>query len=149
MIKEKMTMLNTVKKLIDSNISAAELYRETGVADSIIKRLRLGKQDYDQMRYYNLKKLYDYQLHLEEQKVKEDNYEEYLNAYEKLKETEDFKEKYEQLTDINSDLGKKLRNILKSLGITEENYHDAFKEATEEDVEQLYRYIDLLLKTSS
>lgn len=142
-------MLNTVKKLIDSDISAAELSRETGVADSIIKRLRLGKQDYDQMRYYNLKKLYDYQLHLEEQKVKEDNYEEYLNAYEKLKETEGFKEKYEQLTDINSDLGKKLRNILKSLGITEENHHDSFKEATEEDVEQLYRYIDLLLKTSN
>jgi len=137
-------MLNTVKKLINSNISAAELSRKTGVTDSIIKRLRLGSQGYETMKYYNLKRLYDYQLHLEEQKIKEDCYEEYLNAYEKLDNIENYEEKYELLTDINSDLAKKLRNTLKSLGVTKE----AFKESSEEDIEQLYRYIDLLLKTS-
>ncbi|MGJ7589112.1 hypothetical protein [Staphylococcus shinii] len=145
-------MLDTVRKLMETNISAAEISRQTGVADSIIKRLRLGKQDYETMRYYNLKKLYDYQLYLEEQKVNDYTYEQYVSNLKKIEDIENVEEKYEKLLEINSDLAIKLRDILKSLGISKdsditnlgEKEEQALKEAS---TEQLYKYIDLLIKT--
>jgi gamma-glutamylcyclotransferase (GGCT)/AIG2-like uncharacterized protein YtfP len=126
-------MLATVNKLIESNISAAEIYRQTGVYDTAIKKLRLGKQDINTMKYYTLKKLYDYQMSLDEAEVQGDNYGQFQSSYENLNDIEDYKEKYEALLNLNTKLGVKIRALINA---SNEN---------EADLETINRYLDLLI----
>lgn len=126
-------MLATVNKLINSNISAAEIYRQTGVYDTGIKKLRLGKQDINTMTYGNLKKLYDYQMSLDEAEIKEDTYAQYQDSYEKLNDIENYEEKYKALLNLNTKLGVKIRELIN------EPSEDETK------LETINKYLDLLI----
>ncbi|MCG7340181.1 hypothetical protein MHZ36_12865 [Staphylococcus sp. ACRSN] len=126
-------MIATVSKLINSNISAAEIYRQTGVVATTIKKLRLGKQDINTMKYYTLKKLYDYQVSLDEKEIDGDSYNDLQSVYEKLEESDDYKEKYQELLNLNTKVGIKFRKIIKP----------AIED--ERTLEDVNRYIDLLV----
>ncbi len=126
-------MIATISKLINSNISAAEIYRQTGVVATTIKKLRLGKQDINTMKYYTLKKLYDYQVSLDEEEIDGDSYNDLQSVYEKLEESDDYKEKYQELLNLNTKVGIKLREVIKP----------AIED--ERSLEDINRYIDLLV----
>ena len=128
-------MKETVQKLLDSKISAAEISRQTGVSDAMVKRLRLGSQNLEGIYYSNMEKLYNYQLHIEENRsVDEDAYNQYLPEMERINKEKDYK----ALTRMNGNIAMKLRSQLRDLGFDENSEDEA--------VQQLYNYINLLIK---
>ncbi|WP_239710669.1 XRE family transcriptional regulator [Mammaliicoccus sp. E-M21] len=61
-----------IKVLLDNeSLSAAKIGRETGLSSGTIKHLRTGYKTLDVTKFENIKKLYEYQLALEE--AEEDN----------------------------------------------------------------------------
>jgi len=130
-------MKETVQKLLDSKISAAEISRQTGVSDAMVKRLRLGSQNLEGVYYSNMEKLYNYQMHIEDtQNVIGDAYNKFLQEMERINEIKDYKE----LARMNANIASKLKTQLRNLGL-EENSDD-------EAVQQLYNYINLLIKAT-
>ncbi|HHP3964538.1 hypothetical protein QI113_12245 [Staphylococcus saprophyticus] len=130
-------MKETVQKLLDSKISAAEISRQTGVSDAMVKRLRLGSQNLEGVYYSNMEKLYNYQMHIEDnQNVIEGAYNQFLQEMERINEIKD----YNELTRMNGNIARKLKSQLSDLGF-EENSDD-------EAVQQLYNYINLLIKAT-
>lgn len=130
-------MKETVQKLLDSKISAAEISRQTGVSDAMVKRLRLGSQNLEGIYYSNMEKLYNYQMHIENtQNVIGDVYNQFLQEMERINEKKDYKE----LARMNGNIASKLKTQLYTLGF-EENSDD-------EAVQQLYNYINLLIKAT-
>ena len=128
-------MKETVQKLLDSKISAAEISRQTGVSDAMVKRLRLGSQNLEGIYYSNMEKLYNYQMHIEENRsVDEDAYNQYLPEMERINKEKDNK----ALTRLNGNIAMKLRPQLRDLGFDENSEDEA--------VQQLYNYINLLIK---
>ncbi|MDW4003471.1 hypothetical protein QI294_11975 [Staphylococcus saprophyticus] len=128
-------MKETVQKLLDSKISAAEISRQTGVSDAMVKRLRLGSQNLEGIYYSNMEKLYNYQMHIEENRsVDEDAYNQYLPEMERINKEKDYK----ALTRMNGNIAMKLRSQLRDLGFDENSEDEA--------VQQLYNYINLLIK---
>lgn len=105
-------MLATVNKLIDSPISAAEIQRQTGVVDSTIKKVRLGTLDVSRIKYYNLKKLYDYQVYLDEENIKENTLNEFQQYFNNLEQTQMDYDKCQELFDINSKIAVRIREIV-------------------------------------
>lgn len=105
-------MLATVNKLIDSPISAAEIQRQTGVVDSTIKKVRLGTLDVSRIKYYNLKKLYDYQVYLDEENIKENTLNEFQQYFNNLEQTQMDHDKCQELFDINSKIAVRIREIV-------------------------------------
>ncbi|WP_210133851.1 hypothetical protein [Staphylococcus sp. GDY8P168P-1] len=130
-------MKETVQKLLDSKISAAEISRQTGVSDAMVKRLRLGSQNLEGVYYSNMEKLYNYQMHIEDtQNVIGDAYNKFLQEMERINEIKDYKE----LARMNANIASKLKTQLRNLAL-EENSDD-------EAVQQLYNYINLLIKAT-
>ncbi|MEP9853627.1 hypothetical protein [Staphylococcus saprophyticus] len=130
-------MKETVQKLLDSKISAAEISRQTGVSDAMVKRLRLGSQNLEGIYYSNMEKLYNYQMHIEDtQNVIGDVYNKFLPEMERINEKKDYKE----LARMNGNIASKLKTQLYTMGF-EENSDD-------EAVQQLYNYINLLIKAT-
>lgn len=127
-------MLATVNKLIASKTSAAEIQRQTGVVDATIKKIRLNTLDMSRMKYFNLKKLYDYQMSLEEEKITGYTYNDFQQKYQDLKELDDADEKYKQLVELNDQLSVRLRELV-SGSIDNES-----------DLEVINSYLDLLTK---
>ncbi|EHJ07959.1 hypothetical protein [Staphylococcus simiae] len=58
-------MRNEIIKLLNSNISAYQISKDTGVNEATIKQLRLGKSKLDRLGLLNDEKLYNYQKELE------------------------------------------------------------------------------------
>lgn len=58
-------MRDEIIKLLNSNISAYQISKETGVNGATIKQLRLGKSKLDRLGLLNAEKLYNYQKELE------------------------------------------------------------------------------------
>ncbi|APT16480.1 MULTISPECIES: hypothetical protein [Staphylococcus] len=58
-------MRDEIIKLLNSNISAYQISKETGVNEATIKQLRLGKSKLDRLGLLNAEKLYNYQKELE------------------------------------------------------------------------------------
>ncbi|QHW35879.1 XRE family transcriptional regulator [Staphylococcus ursi] len=58
-------MRNEIIKLLNSNISAYKISKDTGVNEATIKQLRLGKSKLDRLGLLNAEKLYNYQKQLE------------------------------------------------------------------------------------
>lgn len=130
-------MKETVQKLLDSSISAAEISRKAGVSDAMVKRLRLGNQTLDNIYFGNMKKLYNYQLQVEEnQDVNEDAYNQYLEEMKRIDRTKNYKD----LTRMNGNIAMKLRTQLSNLGLE--------KSSDDENVKQIFKYIDLLVKAT-
>lgn len=130
-------MKETVQKLLDSSISAAEISRKAGVSDAMVKRLRLGNQTLDNIYFGNMKKLYNYQLQVEEnQDVNEDAYNQYLEEMKRIDRTKNYKD----LTRMNGNIAMKLRTQLSNLGLE--------KNSDDENVKQIFEYIDLLVKAT-
>lgn len=58
---------NKVQELLDNeSLSAAKIGRDTGLSAGMIKHLRTGYKTLDVTKFENIKKLYEYQLALEE-----------------------------------------------------------------------------------
>ena len=58
-------MRDEIIKLLNSNISAYQISKETGVNEATIKQLRSGKSKLDRLGLLNAEKLYNYQKELE------------------------------------------------------------------------------------
>lgn len=58
-------MRDEIIKLLNSNISAYQISKETGVNEATIKQLRLGKSKLERLGLLNAEKLYNYQKELE------------------------------------------------------------------------------------
>lgn len=58
-------MRDEIIKLLNSNISAYQISKETGVNEATIKQLRLGNSKLDRLGLLNAEKLYNYQKELE------------------------------------------------------------------------------------
>lgn len=127
-------MLATVNKLIASKTSAAEIQRQTGVVDATIKKIRLNTLDMSRMKYFNLKKLYDYQMSLEEEKITGYTYNDFQQKYQDLNELDDADEKYKQLVELNDQLSVRLRELVNG------------SIDNESDLEVINSYLDLLTK---
>ncbi|SUM53565.1 DNA-binding protein [Staphylococcus epidermidis] len=126
-------MKETVQKLLDSKISAAEISRQTGVSDAMVKRLRLGSQNLEGIYYSNMKKLYNYQLEIENnQDILEETYYKYLKEMENINQNRDF----DDLARMNGNIHLKLKAQLYKLGF--------YENSEDEAVAQLFKYIDLL-----
>ncbi|MCS4487170.1 XRE family transcriptional regulator [Staphylococcus americanisciuri] len=59
-------MRTEIMNLLNSDISAYQISKSTGVNESTIKQLRLGKSKLDRLGLLNAEKLYDYQKQIEE-----------------------------------------------------------------------------------
>lgn len=127
-------MLATVNKLIASKTSAAEIQRQTGVVDATIKKIRLNTLDMSKMKYFNLKKLYDYQMSLEEEKITGYTYNDFQQKYQDLNELDDADEKYKHLVELNDQLSVRLRELVNG------------SIDNESDLEVINSYLDLLTK---
>ncbi|ORI01148.1 hypothetical protein B5723_12360 [Mammaliicoccus sciuri] len=58
---------NKVQELLDNeSLSAAKIGRDTGLSAGMIKHLRTGYKTLHVTKFENIKKLYEYQLALEE-----------------------------------------------------------------------------------
>lgn len=55
-----MNIKELVKQLLDSNISAYRIAKDTGVSQSVITRLRNGQREVDQITVGTAQKLIDY-----------------------------------------------------------------------------------------
>lgn len=128
-------MKETVQKLLDSKISAAEISRQTGVSDAMVKRLRLGSQNLEGIYYSNMEKLYNYQLEIEtDQKYNSEDYYIDLEEMKRVYKLQDYKE----LLRMNGNICWKIKRQLRTLGIDENSDDEA--------VQLLYAYVDLLSK---
>ncbi|MBO1199937.1 XRE family transcriptional regulator [Staphylococcus simiae] len=58
-------MGDEIIKLFNSNISAYQISKDTGVNEATIKQLRLGKSKLDRLGLLNAEKLYNYQKEIE------------------------------------------------------------------------------------
>ncbi|WP_181396208.1 XRE family transcriptional regulator, partial [Staphylococcus pseudintermedius] len=54
-------MRREIIELLNSNISAYKISKDTGVNEATIKQLRLGKSKLDRLGLLNAEKLYNYQ----------------------------------------------------------------------------------------
>lgn len=78
---------NKVQKLLDNkSLSAAKISRDTGVGTTTVKELRRKERDLNILNFNYVKKLYNYQLELEEAEEENDNQHETLNVYKHLNE---------------------------------------------------------------
>lgn len=128
-------MKETVQKLLDSKISAAEISRQTGVSDAMVKRLRLGSQNLEGIYYSNMEKLYNYQVEIEKnQKHINEDYDKHLEEMKHVYNLQD----YNELLRMNGNIYMMLRRQLRNMGFEEDSDDEA--------VQQLYDYIDLLSK---
>ncbi|EVJ48879.1 hypothetical protein JY665_14260 [Staphylococcus aureus] len=128
-------MKETVQKLLDSKISAAEISRQTGVSDAMVKRLRLGSQNLEGIYYSNMEKLYNYQVEIEkDQKHINEDYDKHLEEMKHVYNLQD----YNELLRMNGNIYMMLRRQLRNMGFEEDSDDEA--------VQQLYDYIDLLSK---
>lgn len=128
-------MKETVQKLLDSKISAAEISRQTGVSDAMVKRLRLGSQNLEGIYYSNMEKLYNYQVEIE--KDQKHINEDYYKHLEEMKHVYNLQD-YNELLRMNGNIYMMLRRQLRNMGFEEDSDDEA--------VQQLYDYIDLLSK---
>ncbi|MBJ6292022.1 XRE family transcriptional regulator [Staphylococcus aureus] len=58
-------LIETVKKLINSNLSAYEIGKKTGVDPASIRRIRRGERTVEKLSFDSAEKLYNYQRSLE------------------------------------------------------------------------------------
>lgn len=61
----KIMLIETVKKLINSNLSAYEIGKKTGVDPASIRRIRRGERTVGKLGFDTVEKLYNYQKQLE------------------------------------------------------------------------------------
>ncbi|MBO1200026.1 XRE family transcriptional regulator [Staphylococcus simiae] len=58
-------LIRTVKKLINSNLSAYEIGKKTGVDSASIRRIRRGERTVEKLSFDTAEKLYNYQKEME------------------------------------------------------------------------------------
>ncbi|CAC6087988.1 TPA: helix-turn-helix transcriptional regulator [Staphylococcus aureus] len=58
-------LIETVKKLMNSNLSAYEIGKKTGVDPASIRRIRRGERTAKKLSFDTAEKLYNYQKQLE------------------------------------------------------------------------------------
>ena len=55
----------TIKKLIESNLTGYQIYKSTGISQTVISTLRNGNRDIDNLTLKTTEKLYEYaKVHL-------------------------------------------------------------------------------------
>jgi hypothetical protein len=50
----------TIQKLINSDITGYQVFKETGLSQTVMSSLRTGKRDIDNLRLGTTEKLYEY-----------------------------------------------------------------------------------------
>lgn len=50
----------TIKKLIESDLTGYQIYKETGISQTVISTLRNGNRDIDNLTLKTTEKLYEY-----------------------------------------------------------------------------------------
>src|SRR5699024_10307089 len=113
-------MKNVVQRLLDSEESAYSISKQTGVYASVIQRLRTGKQSMGKSKLDNIEKLYQYQmsktLTLE---VNADRYSQYNGAVRSIKYSDNYKNKYQSLFRLNSNIAHSMRSLVNATGFIE------------------------------
>lgn len=103
----------TIQRLLLSDLSNHKISRDTGVTRSVILRLRNGTQTIDNMKYENLKKLYEYQYELER------NEESDLIAYQcemrSIRFIDDYEKKYQNLSRMNTNINMQINWLLREI----------------------------------
>ncbi|MGM7689745.1 hypothetical protein ACS7WQ_06370 [Staphylococcus felis] len=75
-------MRDTIKKLLDSNLSSNSIATQTGVSQAVISKIRNGKRDLGGISLNTAEKLYNYQKEIEK-----------MNKVEKIREALESEEK--------------------------------------------------------
>lgn len=103
----------TIQRLLLSDLSNHKISRDTGVTRSVILRLRNGTQTIDNMKYENLKKLYEYQYELER------NEESDLIAYQcemrSIRFIDNYEKKYQNLSRMNNNINMQINWLLREI----------------------------------
>lgn len=103
----------TIQRLLLSDLSNHKISRDTGVTRSVILRLRNGSQSIENMKYENLKKLYEYQYELE--RNEESEILSYQNAIRSIRCIEDYKEKFKDLSRMNTNINMQINWLLREI----------------------------------
>ncbi|WP_394882267.1 hypothetical protein [Mammaliicoccus sciuri] len=103
----------TIQRLLLSDLSNHKISRDTGVTRSVILRLRNGTQSIDNMKYENLKKLYEYQYELE--RNEESDLITYQLSMRSIRHIDDYKEKYQNLSRMNANVNMQINWLLREI----------------------------------
>lgn len=103
----------TIQRLLLSDLSNHKISRDTGVTRSVILRLRNGTQTIDNMKYENLKKLYEYQYELE--RNEESDLIAYQSSMRSIRYIDDYEKKYQNLSRMNANINMQINWLLREI----------------------------------
>ncbi|MDT0669782.1 hypothetical protein RM616_09360 [Mammaliicoccus sciuri] len=103
----------TIERLLTSDLTNTKISKDTGITRSVILRLRNGTQSIGNMKYENIKKLYDYQY--EKEKMEESDIISYQNAMRSIGYIDDYKKKYQNLSRMNANVNMQINWLLREI----------------------------------
>ncbi|MCQ9304959.1 hypothetical protein [Mammaliicoccus sciuri] len=103
----------TIERLLTSDLTNTKISKDTGITRSVILRLRNGTQSIGNMKYENIKKLYDYQY--EKEKMEESDIISYQNAMRSIGHIDDYKKKYQNLSRMNANVNMQINWLLREI----------------------------------
>ncbi|MEJ7542804.1 MULTISPECIES: hypothetical protein [Staphylococcus intermedius group] len=129
-----------VKNLIESDITAAEIGRQTKTAEGTIRQIRLGLREIEGIRYKTLVKLYGYYNQVLLENLEGDTNKMYLNEIDKIKKMKSYEKNYSNLNNVNKNIWLSISMLLDELEVE-----------SDEDKERLLllrKFNDLLISES-
>lgn len=129
-----------VKNLIESDITASEIGRQTKTAEGTIRQIRLGLREIEGIRYKTLVKLYGYYNEVLLENLEGDTNKMYLNEIDKIKKMKSYEKNYSNLNNVNKNIWLSISMLLDELEVE-----------SDEDKERLLllrKFNDLLISES-
>ena len=121
-------MKNVIKRLLDSDVTAYKISKDTGIRTSIISRLRSGKQSVSSSSYEIMKKLYQYQMNREFRMILgKERYSQYKSTVKEIKNSKDSEYRYKTLSRLNGNVKMALRDLLRDTDIIEDDNSEVAK----------------------
>lgn len=106
-----------VKNLIESDITAAEIGRQTKTAEGTIRQIRLGLREIEGIRYKTLVKLYGYYNEVLLDNLEGDTNKMYLNEIDKIKKMKSYEKTYSNLNNVNKNIWLSISMLLDELEV--------------------------------
>ncbi|EGQ3776072.1 hypothetical protein GH131_10585 [Staphylococcus pseudintermedius] len=106
-----------VKNLIESDITAAEIGRQTKTAEGTIRQIRLGLREIEGIRYKTLVKLYGYYNEVMLENLEGDTNKMYLNEIDKIKKMKSYEKTYSNLNNVNKNIWLSISMLLDELEV--------------------------------
>ncbi|HDK8139668.1 TPA: hypothetical protein ACK1AU_002600 [Staphylococcus aureus] len=106
-----------VKNLIESDITAAEIGRQTKTAEGTIRQIRLGLREIEGIRYKTLVKLYGYYNEVLLENLEGDTNKMYLNEIDKIKKMKSYEKTYSNLNNVNKNIWLSISMLLDELEV--------------------------------